>query len=114
MSHPLRNAHDAYWFLAEHPQRGHLDSSFIHALDVSVMKIDPLTRRVEDDPARNTEMEIWLESGPGYTDPAQYHGAYIPIHDWKLDCGGPTFEAALIQLAEKVRAQYGDYPVKKA
>lgn len=33
-------------------------------------------------------------------------------HDWKLDCGGKTFDAALVQLARLVRKNYGDYKPK--
>ena len=107
MSRKFTDAHEAFWFLNNHTVHGHLNTGFIDVLDVAVMKVDPQTRRVEDDRARNTEIEIWLESGPGYTDPSDNMGS-VPWHDIDLDCGGPTFEAALIRLAELVAAKYGD------
>ncbi len=101
------DAHEAFWFLSNHPTRGYLNTSFIDVLDVAVMKVNPESRRVEDDPAMNTEIEVWLESGPGYTEPSEVMGS-VPWHDVDLDCGGPTFETALIRLAEKVQAKYGE------
>jgi len=111
----FENGYEAYWFLANHRVTGFAGTSFMDVLDVTIMKVDPTTHRVEDDAlgipslSRNTEIEVWLESGPGYSDPEGIEDvASVPIHDPELDCGGPTFEAALITLAEKVAAKYGD------
>lgn len=92
--------YDAYWFINNHPAL--TDGVMDHVpIDFTVMKVDPETGRIHDDLSRNTQTEIWLESGP-YED-----GAYL--HDPNLDCGEETFEKAIITLAEKVKEHYGDY-----
>jgi hypothetical protein len=88
--------------------------------------------RVDDDKSKNKYIECWLEFGRSY-----YGFAYCGIetlkerdkyyrdwkdngdwdkttaqlyaHDYRLDSGGPTFDAALIMLAKKIRKYYGDY-----
>lgn len=94
-------------------------SGFEPALDIMVSKVDPPTRRIEDHADRNTHTEVWLECGP-YVEPDEegiksgFYGEHwinygIPSHDINLDCGGDTFESAVIKLAELVRKHYGDY-----
>ena len=107
MARSFDDVHAAYWFLAEHAVRGYLDTSFAAVLEVVAMRVDPITRRVEDDPTRNTHVEIWLESGPGLTEPGSPGGS-VPWHDVDLDSSGDTFETALIRLAQRVSAKYGD------
>lgn len=65
--------------------------------------------RVDDDPSKNVLTEVWLEFGPivHYLHDGQYQLA--GTHDIKLDCGGPTFDAALVKLARLVKRHYGDY-----
>jgi hypothetical protein len=74
--------------------------------------------RVDDDKAKNKHVECWLEFGS-----VEYDYLYgtdgkndwdtetgeMNYHDYRLDSGGPTFDAALIMLAKKVRKVYGDY-----
>ena len=33
----------------------------------------------------------------------------VHYHDWKLDCGAPTFDEAIVKLANLVLKEYGDY-----
>ena len=33
----------------------------------------------------------------------------LHIHDWHLDCGAPTFDEALVKLANNILKHYGDY-----
>ena len=82
----------AYTFLSTHPK-----GRFIDALDFDLAMVNPLTHEIDRDPEKNTELEVWLETGPE-----------VGIHDMMLDCGGPSFEAALIKLAGLVEQYYGD------
>ena len=116
----IDNAFDAFWFLYNHPKsveqhyhhpltyRGHFDGQFISNLDIMFVKIDPVTRVVEDDTSRNTLVQVWLETGGAeWSDHAK---KYITnTHDPLLDVGGNTFEEALIRLANRVLKEYGDY-----
>jgi hypothetical protein len=89
-------------------------------LSIHYAKVDPKTKTVEDDAARNTAVECWLEFGPleyGYA----YSGGPEPMADWDtettrhhyhdvdLDTGGATFDEALVSLAKLVLKKYGDY-----
>lgn len=104
---PISDPEVAHDYLREHPVRGYQDTSFLDTIWFTYVKVDPKTRRVEDEAARNTETEVWIETGPGLTVPDDMSGA-IGIHDYELDCGGPTFDAALVELANRVHARYGD------
>lgn len=84
--------YDAFWYLAEHKK-----GKFLEALDIEVVKVNPVTKRIENDPDKNTLVQVWLESGPEYR-----------THDYMLDCGGNTFEEAIIRLAENVRCYYDE------
>lgn len=86
------NFYDAFEFLKHHPR-----GRFITALDVDVAMVNPDTREIDRDPAKNTRREIWLETGPE-----------VGLHDWMLDCGGESFEEAIIKLASLVEKYYGD------
>lgn len=83
---------EAFEFLKYHP-RGH----FITALDVDVAKVNPVTREIDQNPSKNTRLEVWLETGPE-----------VGLHDWMLDCGGTSFEEAIIKLAGLVEKYYGE------
>ncbi len=74
-------------------------------------------KRVNDDRSKNVFTECWLEFGPveyGYMcgdvnadwDVETHEQNF---HDWKLDCGGSTFDEALIKLARNIRRIRGDY-----
>lgn len=104
---PITDPAIAHTYLSDHPVRGHQDTSFLDTLWFTYVRIDPTTRSIEDDAERNTETEVWVETGPGRTVPDDLCGA-IGIHDHELDCGGPTFDAALVALANRVHAVYGD------
>ena len=73
---------------------------FEECLDIDVVKVNPLNKTIEDDKSLNTETNVWLECG-------QY-SKYTRWHDMELDCGGVTFEEAIIELANLVQKNYGD------
>lgn len=126
----LNDFYEAYWFLYNHPI---FDASatynapawtfimFDDCLDIMVVKVNPATKRVEDDKYINTETRIWLECGPWSkptdpelkalenTNPGTIPPHGMPSHDIDLDCGGATFEEAIVKLANLVLKNYGDY-----
>jgi hypothetical protein len=110
---PISDPVIAYYFLTEHPVRGYRDTSFMDSLNFHYVRLDPVTHRIETDPARNTASEVWLESGPGYTRPRDGF-ADVPWHDYHLDSSGPTFDAALVALANRVAKRYGTRDSKRA
>lgn len=118
---------NSWHFLDTHPafrQLMHLKSFkdpfptslFTSDLYIMVVKVDPKTKRIEDDEKRNTLTNIWLEHGPwyskkeldkitGYNDTAE-HGT--TTHDIRIDCGGDTYEEAIVNMAKLVMKEYGE------
>ena len=84
--------YEAFEYLAHHPR-----GRFIAALDIDVAMVNPVTREIDRDPAKNTQLEVWIETGPD-----------VGLHDWMLDCGGVSFEEAIIKLADLVEKYYGE------
>lgn len=111
--------YDAWWWLFNHPafhyrNRMAGEPGFLQALDIYVARVDPNTRRIEDDKSRNTQPEVWLEIGPWVEPSAQDFmlgdwDTGVPSHDYNLDCGAQTFEEAILKLADLVKEHYGDY-----
>lgn len=86
-----------------------------HAIEMNLSifyaKVDD-TGYVNDDPAKREFTEVWLELGPEeYDYPADWYEETdrLEYHDPDLDCGGPTFDEALVELAKLVLEHYGDY-----
>lgn len=93
------------------PQRRAIECN----LDIHYAKVDE-TGHVNDDSSKNVNIECWLEFGHiewGYaTDWEPKEGGrehVIMCHDIRLDCGGKTFDEALIRLAGLVLEHFGDY-----
>ncbi|MBI2035714.1 MAG: hypothetical protein HYT12_03475 [Candidatus Liptonbacteria bacterium] len=113
-------------FLEEHPifDDGILGSAFNVYLDWDAVKVNPLTKEVDDDEAKNTETRVWLECGPliKVNDYEKEFTAYPgqaeemrkifpdgqPSVDHRLCCGAPTFEEAIVRLANLVFTYYGE------
>lgn len=95
--------YDAWEFLLEHKM---FQCRFRDLLYIIVVKVNPVTSEVDDDQTKNTKTQVWLEVGPWSE---QYH-----THDWDLDCGGDTFEEAIIKLADLVKQYYNDDGIKKS
>lgn len=121
--HPkiFKDFYTAWWWLVDHPYYEDLEhiefcgiirvepseeSVFTRTLDIHVTRVDPVTGTVEDDPKRNTHKVIWLESGAWVKD--EVFG-WMASHDCDLDCGGDTYEEAILALAELVLLKYGNY-----
>jgi hypothetical protein len=103
----ISDFYEAYNFLRHHPMCVLKKINYFNrCLDIDVVKVCPETNAIEDDPALNTKTQIWLEFGG--MDEDEYFGV-IPCHDIDLDCGGDTFEEAIIKLANLVLKKYGNY-----
>ena len=109
--HPIYVAlpRDPMWGLPRFPHGG--------TLDIEFMRVNPETGAVDDNPDLNTKTEVWLETGPWSRqddlgdDWKHFANANPPgcaSHDHRLDCGGATFEEAIIELANNVNAHYQD------
>ena len=93
------NFYDAYQFLDNHKI---FNGNFTYQLWFEIVKVNPETNAIDDDSTKNTKVQVWLEHGP-YD--KEWGGC---THDIDLDCGGDTFEEAIIKLAELVKGKYGD------
>jgi len=81
--------------------------------------------RVDDDKKKNKYIECWLEFGNEYYGYMTGSGegyewdvktGRMSSHDIELDCGGTTFDEAIVRLAKKILKHHGDYqplPYKK-
>lgn len=128
--------YNAFWYIEEHPIYLHSHESdwkqfksgtdFVNKM---IVKVDPETERIEDDPERNTATRFWFETGPVYTtrdmeertleryrearpEPAtDTDAAPKPIfettHDLNLNTSAPTYEEGIVQLAAKIASEYG-------
>lgn len=89
----------AWKFLSNHKM---FNGLFECGLWTEVVKVNPETNEVDDDRAKNTKVQVWLEHGP-------YDKEWgSTTHDIDLDCGGDTFEEAIVKLASLVKKSYTD------
>lgn len=91
--------YESWRFLAEHKIFN--DSFEYDRLWIHPTKINPTTNELDDDITKNTKIQIWLECFPDNSE--MISGQF---HDTDLDCGGDTFEEAIIQLAKLVKKHY--------
>lgn len=91
--------YDSYQFLDNHKI---FNGNFTYQLWFEIVKVNPETNAIDDDSTKNTKVQVWLEHGP-YD--KEWGGC---THDIDLDCGGDTFEEAIIKLAELVKNKYGE------
>ncbi|SHH61823.1 hypothetical protein [Ferrimonas marina] len=98
-------------------------SWFDYSLQIEVVRVDPATGGVSENPEINTATRVSLECGQpviqrGHEVREEHDfpgGYYLRLgdeettgHDIELDVSGETFEQAIIALAGKVRALYGE------
>ncbi len=87
-------------------------SVFFRCLSIEVVRVNSNTEKIDDDEAKNTDTRVWLECGPWcgpeqLTDEERKDFPFgLPSHDIELDCGAPTFEQAIIKLANLVLKKY--------
>jgi hypothetical protein len=97
----------------EHAKRFHVrylaeDRGVESRIEVWVAKVNPETGRMDDDDVLNTKAEIWLETGPWRWPSRSFDEYEVPFHDHRLDCGGDTYEEAIVEMARKVHDLYGN------
>lgn len=118
MENKFTDFYDAWWWLMEHPLfrdpilydkynynpelAKAVSQSFLKALDIDFQKVNPATKMIDDNPFLNTKVECWLECGGAYVE----DGHTYFYHDMDLDCGGDTFEEAIVNLANLVAHLY--------
>ena len=98
----MDNFHEAWTWLSDHPM---FHGLFECGLYTAVVKVNPETMEIDDDSTKNTKVQVWLEHGP-YEKVEDLFPQHT--HDWELDCGGDTFEEAIIELAKLVKEHYND------
>lgn len=95
MENQLNRAYEAYWWLNDnHPWT-------IRNLSIEMMKVNPKDSRVSNNERKNTRIDYWLESG------AFSKKDNCWFHDHDLDCGGKSFEEAIVKLSKLVKKHYG-------
>lgn len=85
-------------------------NNFYKCFDFNVVKVNPETGELEIEEDKlhlNTKTEVWLEFG-GWCEEENCR-----YHDYDLDCGGDTFEEAIIKLANLVDKYYDESTGKK-
>lgn len=95
--------YEAFNYLANHEYFG---GEFAESLYIEVVKVNPETLAIDMDKSKNVLTQVWLECGPIYEDYLKDNCSRYS-HDIDLDCGGDTFESAIINLAELVKKYHG-------
>lgn len=105
--------YEAYSFLEGHYyfESGiYNEPDFQESLTIDVVKVNPETKAIDDDEAKNTLTNVWLECGPWESldeECVKWEGF---THDYRLDTGGDTFEEAIVNLANLVLEHHGENP----
>ena len=112
--HRFTDFYEAWQFLVHHKTFSEGGTSrFTDCLSIDVVKVNPVTKRAEKDKKLNTATRIWLECGPWLKAeevPKEARETFpegVASHAPCLDCGAPTFEAAIVKLANLVMKHYG-------
>lgn len=112
MKEHFTDFYDAWQYVSSHPansidrqEKGFHDNCFLNGcIDIDVVKINPKSNEIEIAEYRkhlNTKTQIWLEYGEVYKDENTNRIGFC--HDIELDCGGDTFEEAIINLANNMK-----------
>ena len=102
----FKDFYEAYNFLQEHPIIYYEDKNYFKdCLDVEVVKVNPETNEIDNDKSKNTHTRVWLEFG----EISDVDNMILPTHDIEFDCGGDTFEEAIIKLAILVAKKYPEF-----
>lgn len=99
--------HPIFWYFGSahrHERALCADRGVDEGLEFRPAMVDPETRRVEDEPERNTHLEIWVEVFPSSMGDDGRDGR---LHDYVCDTGGDTYEAAVIDVAKEIYERHG-------
>lgn len=104
----FKNAHEAYWFVMNHPKliyQGCIDPW----IEITPHLVNG-DGYISDNQAENVNIAWWIECGPYVDDEHEIaKSGMIASHDWDLDCGGATADEAMMELARLVFEKYGGY-----
>lgn len=95
-SNQSKEVYDKYWWINNHPK---FNSGCW--IEITPHMVNPDSLEVSDFEEENTLLRLWVECG-GYDEEGSFH-------DWRLDCGGNTWEEAVSSLYELVLKEYGEY-----
>lgn len=95
----ITDAHSAYWYLIDEVIPQEVPYVLSDYLDYTFMRVNPKTHAVENNSNKNTLTEVWIEFG------ILEDGS--PCHDYDFDCVAPSFEEAIIKLANLVKTKLG-------
>lgn len=98
----IKDFYEAYHFCYNHCMFNHCVVS--NTMCIEVVKVSPKSNMIVKDKSKNTSTRVWLEWGPF----CFYDGTLEGYHDIDLDCGGNTYEEAIIELANLIKKKYGD------
>lgn len=102
------DAHDCYWWIYSHPKL--IFDGFANPwIDITPHKVCPQTRSIQENSEANTHIEFWVECGSHTWWDYASNKELVSTHDWELDCGGDTWEEAVLNLGNLVLNKYGDY-----
>jgi len=105
-----RDKNGQYWREGRHS----VHHAVVDSLSIFYAKVDA-DGEVNDDASLNVNEECWLELGPmewGYATPWDEETSLMKYHAVELDCGGKTFDEALVEMANLVLKEYGNYRKK--
>ena len=96
---------EAWKFLENHsyfeyfpfPEAKYKTTCFPYCLMIEVVKVSPKSNRIVNDEKKNTKVQVWIEAGDWDKE------MQVTTHNIQLDCGGDTFEEAIIELASLVK-----------
>lgn len=97
----MKDFYESWWYLYDHPmfQDEYGYSRLEECMDISVVKVNPKADEIDNNLELNTKVQVWLEVGK-YDENNRWH-------EVDLDCGGDTFEKAIITLANLIRMRRG-------
>src|SRR6478609_3834082 len=84
------------------------DPRFLECLDIDVVLVNPKSNKISNKSKKNTKTRVWLECGGFSEEDFGGNKAVMSCHDIYLDCGGDTFEKAIIKLAKLVKKFYNE------
>jgi hypothetical protein len=74
----------------------------VNGLEIEVVRYDPKTKALSDDPARNTKLGFWYEFSM-----TQWNSD-AHVHAYTMDGGADTYEEAVVKAAKHLHRKYGN------
>jgi len=110
-----------YYWILNHPldrdMNNHEVATIVHGwgneIEVSPQTVNPLTKEIDQDESKNTEVAFWIEFSyydrVSEEDREWFNDDVVSFHDWEMDCGAETYEGAIELLFNMIYDKYGDY-----